>query len=69
MGRVELCEGTFRCGEVSKEEFGLSREDAKSDNNFALRESCGNGHVEVVKYLKQEFVLGKEDAQSDITFH
>jgi hypothetical protein len=62
MHRVELCEGTFGCGEVSKEEFGL--EDAQSDNNFALRESCGNGHAEVVKYLKQEFGLVKGDAST-----
>merc|ERR1711991_127836 len=45
--------------------FGLTAEDARAENNFALRESCQNGHLSVVKYLKEEFGLTKEDAQAD----
>jgi hypothetical protein len=50
---------------ILREQFGLEREDAQSHDNYALTVSCGNGHLELVKYLKEEFGLEREDAQID----
>ena len=36
---------------------GLTAVDAKSMNNEALRESCANGHLEVVQWLTSTFQL------------
>jgi hypothetical protein len=47
-----------------KEAFGLTKEDAQDDDNYALRWSAHNGHLDVVKYLREEFGLTKEDAQA-----
>jgi hypothetical protein len=35
-----------------KEGFGLGKEDAQSEDNYALKWSAKNGHLEVLKYLQ-----------------
>jgi hypothetical protein len=40
-----------------KEAFGLTKEDAQSKDNYALRWSAAKGHLDVVKYLKEAFGL------------
>jgi len=48
-----------------KESFGLTKDDAQTEDNYALWRSAANGHLEVVKYLKDAFGLTNEDAQSE----
>ncbi|MFA6166948.1 MAG: ankyrin repeat domain-containing protein [Gemmatimonadaceae bacterium] len=38
---------------------------ARSENNYALRMSCQNGHAEVVRYLCETFALTAADARVD----
>jgi hypothetical protein len=47
-----------------KEGFGLTKEDAQADGNYALCQSAQRGHLDVVKYLVEAFGLGKEDPES-----
>merc|ERR1711991_813607 len=44
--------------------MGLTKEDAQAKDNKALRKSCENGHISIVRYLKEEFGLTREDAQA-----
>ena len=44
--------------------FKLDVEDARSDNNYALRLSCTKGHLHVAKWLTSHFNLTSEDARS-----
>ena len=45
--------------------FQLTKQDAQSGANYALRWSAVKGHLGVLQYLKEGFGLGKEDAQAD----
>ena len=45
--------------------FNLTAEDARSEDNYALRYSCIWGHLDVAKWLHTTFNLTAEDARSD----
>lgn len=45
--------------------FGLTAQDARANNNFALRKAAENGHVEVLTCLHDAFGLSADDAQAD----
>ena len=56
------CEDKVTVVKYLKEGFGLTKEDAQSYDNYALRVSAANGHLDVVKYLKDAFEV-EDDIQ------
>ena len=46
----------------------LSVDDVRSDDNYVLRWSCRNGHLEIVKYLIEMFELNVDDVRSEDNF-
>ena len=44
---------------------GLTTDDARTFNYEALREACGNGHLEVVQWLTDRFQLTSDDARAE----
>lgn len=50
------------------EGFGLSRVDARANDNYALRIACRNGHVSVLEYLHKGFGLTADDARARNNF-
>lgn len=58
LGDLELLKENIR-------RFGLTAEDIRSNNNFALRQAARNGHVNILRFLKDEFGLTAEDARDD----
>ena len=46
--------------------FDLTADDARSNNNWAIRGAIGNGHLEVVQWLISTFNLTVDDVQSNI---
>ena len=47
------------------EQFGLTADDARADNNYALQGACGNGRLEVAQWLTERFGLTAADARAD----
>ena len=43
----------------------LTIDDVRSDNNFALRYSAANGHIDVLKYLRNSSRLTLRDARAN----
>ena len=41
--------------------FNLSPEDARADDNYALRWSCANGHLDVAQWITSHFKLSLDD--------
>ena len=48
-----------------QDEFGLTANDARTEDNDALKMAAYNGHVEVLRFLKNEFGLTAEDARTN----
>jgi hypothetical protein len=44
--------------------FGLTAEDARSEDNYALRWSCDKGHLAVAQWLVATFNLTAEDVRT-----
>jgi len=57
--------GNLHSAQWLTQTFGLTQEDARSDNNYALQWSCINGHLEVAQWLTKTFNLTQEDVKSD----
>ena len=47
-----------------RKEFGLTTDDARNQDNYALRWACANGHLKIVRYLKKEFGLTAKDVRA-----
>lgn len=41
--------------------YGLTAEDARAEDNEALKSSATNGHLDVVQYLCEDFGLTTDD--------
>ena len=62
----KMCKiGNLHSAQWITQYFDLTREDVRSNNNYALRYSCENGHLEVTQWLTQYFNLTQEDARSN----
>ena len=48
-----------------KNEFGLTADDARANDNEALRMAAANGHIDILRFLKKEFGLTADDAGAD----
>jgi hypothetical protein len=44
--------------------FGLTADDARHDDNWALRYACYNGRLDAAKWLAETFSLGADDARA-----
>jgi hypothetical protein len=49
---------------VLKDEFGLGADDARANDNYALRTAARKGHTGVLLVLKREFELTADDARA-----
>ena len=45
--------------------FGLTADDSRADDNYALRLAAEYGHVDVLKWLHETFGLTDVDARAD----
>ena len=65
--RIACCYDKMETVKYFVEEFNLpplSGDDARSKNNYALRNACGCGHLNVIKYLRKKFALTGDDARA-----
>lgn len=58
-----VCErGRLETARWLAKRFGLTADDAREDDNWALRRSCANGHLATARWLAETFGLGASDA-------
>ena len=55
-------------GLIALKQEGVTAEDVRTDDNFALRSSVRLGYIEIIKYLHTDYGLTAEDARVDDNF-